>query len=72
GRYEWLRGRPDAAQKWWEKSLKRAEALNQRLHWAATALEMGLRLGDDFLFEQGQKRLEDAGARGEMAFIIGT
>ncbi|NOX62272.1 MAG: AAA family ATPase, partial [Chloroflexi bacterium] len=30
GRYEWLRGRPDAAQKWWEKSLKRAEALNQR------------------------------------------
>ncbi len=68
GRYEWLRGRPDAARRWWEKSLARAEALDHRLDWAVTALEMGLRLDAASLRAQGRARLEDAGARGEMGF----
>ncbi len=65
GRYEWLRGRPDAARKWWEKSLARAEALDHRLDWAVTALEMGQRLDMPSLRAQGRARLEAAGARGE-------
>jgi len=69
GRYEWLCGRPDAARAWWEKSLARAEELDHRLDWGVTALEMGLRLGDETLRDAGRARLEEAGAMGAIAFL---
>ena len=70
GRYEWLRGRPDAARAWWEKSLARAEALDHRLDWAVTALEMGIRLDAASLRAQGRARLAAAGAVGEVGFGV--
>jgi DNA-binding SARP family transcriptional activator len=69
GRYEWLRGRPDAARSWWQKSLARAQELGHRLDWGVTALEMGLRLGDETLQAAGRARLEEAGAMGAIAFL---
>ena len=69
GHYEWLCGHPDAARTWWEKSLAVAEAMDHRVDWGMTALEMGIRLGDPALREQGQARLEETGAVGEMAFL---
>jgi len=61
GRYEWLSGRPDAARRWWEKSLARAEETDHRLDWAVTALEMGLRLDAASLRAQGRARLQELG-----------
>ncbi len=70
GRYEWLRGHPDAARKCWQKSLVQAEAMDHRLNWGVTALEMGLRLGDDKLQDAGRARLEELGTAGEIGFLV--
>ena len=69
GRYQWLCGRTDAARRWWRKSLARAEAMEHRLDWAVTALEMGLHLDMPSLRAQGRAALEDSGAVGEIAFL---
>ncbi len=69
GRYAWLRGKPDAARIWWEKSLAKAEEMGHRIDWGATALEMGLRLDDPSLQAQGQTKLEGTGAVGEIIIL---
>ena len=46
GTYEWLRGRPRRAEKWWRRSLDHAAKLGTRYEGALTELEMGRRLGD--------------------------
>ena len=65
GRYEWLRGRPAAARTWWERALAQATAAGHRLDVACISLEMGHRLNDSPLFEQGRALLADMGAKGE-------
>ena len=69
GRYEWLRGHPEAACSWWKKSLAQAEVQGHPLDWGVTALEMGLRLGDETWQKAGRERLDTAGAGGEGAFM---
>jgi class 3 adenylate cyclase/tetratricopeptide (TPR) repeat protein len=46
GTYEWLRGRPDAARKWWQRSLELAEKMGQRYDVGMTHLERGRRMDD--------------------------
>jgi len=45
GTYEWLKGKPTSARKWWRRSLARAEELGTRHYLALIYLEMGKRLG---------------------------
>lgn len=71
GHYAWLRQRPELARRWWEKSMKGAGEHSHTLDWAVTALEMGLRLGDEALQAQAQARMEETGAVGEIAFLTG-
>jgi tetratricopeptide (TPR) repeat protein len=46
GTYEWLRGKPAAAKKWWQRSLAIAEKMGQRYDLGMAHLEIGRRLGD--------------------------
>jgi tetratricopeptide (TPR) repeat protein len=46
GRYEWRRGKPEAARQWWSKSLAEAERMGMRYDEAMAHLEMGQRLGE--------------------------
>ena len=62
GTYEWLRGRPRKAEKWWRRSLEHAEKLGCRYEGAVTELEMGRRLGDSGALERAAAAFEDMGA----------
>ncbi len=62
GTYEWLRGRPHKAEKWWRRSLDHAEKLGARYEGAVTELEMGRRLGDPGALERAAAAFEDMGA----------
>jgi class 3 adenylate cyclase len=46
GTRRWLSGRPRAARRWWERSLREAEALGARPDGARTRLEIGLWLAE--------------------------
>jgi class 3 adenylate cyclase/tetratricopeptide (TPR) repeat protein len=46
GRYEWLKGKRTAAEKWWRRSLSLAEEMNVRFELGRTHLEMGRQLED--------------------------
>ena len=67
GTYEWLRGRPRRAEKWWRKSLDHAEQLGCRYEGALTALEMGRRLGDREQLEHAEAEFADMGAQFRLA-----
>ncbi len=54
GRYEWLRGKPAAARKWWQHSLAEAETLNMRYEMGMTHLEIARRLDDGTHLEQAE------------------
>jgi len=54
GTYEWLRGEPSAAQKWWQKSLAEAERIGLKYDIGMIHLEMGKRLGDRVYLEKAE------------------
>ena len=62
GTYEWLRGRPRKAEKWWRRSLDHAEKLGARYEGALTELEIGRRLGDPAALERAALAFEAMGA----------
>jgi class 3 adenylate cyclase/tetratricopeptide (TPR) repeat protein len=61
GTYEWLRGRPKAAQKWWRRGLALAEEMGQRHDLGLTHLEMGRRLGERTHLERAAAILDEIG-----------
>jgi hypothetical protein len=67
GRYEWLRGRPKAASRWWRQALTTAEARGQRSDLGVIHLEMGRRLGDRAHLERAEAILADVGAEWDLA-----
>ncbi len=62
GTYEWLRGKPSAAQKWWQRSLSLAEEMGQRYDVGMAHLEMGRRLGERSHLECAATVLAEIGA----------
>jgi tetratricopeptide (TPR) repeat protein len=67
GTCEWLRGKPAAARKWWERSLKLAEDLKQRYDLGMTHLEMGRRLDDITHLERAEALFAEIGAEWDLA-----
>jgi class 3 adenylate cyclase/tetratricopeptide (TPR) repeat protein len=67
GRYEWLRGKPRAAKKWWRRALAQAEAQGQRYDLGVIHLEMGRRLGDRAHLERAEAILAEVGAEWDLA-----
>ena len=62
GTFEWLRGRPRKAEKWWRRSLDHAEKLGARHEGALTQLEIGRLLGDPVALEKAAVAFEAMGA----------
>jgi tetratricopeptide (TPR) repeat protein len=69
GTYEWLRGKPSAAQRWWQRSLALAEEMGQRYDKGMTYLEVGRRLGERAHLERAKAILADIGAMGDPASV---
>ena len=67
GTYEWLRGKPAAAQKWWQRSLALAEEMGQRYDLGMTHLEMGQRLAERAHLERAEAILAEIGAEWDLA-----
>jgi class 3 adenylate cyclase/tetratricopeptide (TPR) repeat protein len=67
GTYEWLCGKPAAAQAWWQKSLMAAERLGMRFDQGLIHLEMGQRLGAPAHLEQAAAIFADIGAELDLA-----
>lgn len=70
GTYEWLRGRPRSAEKWWRTSLDHAAKLGTRYEGALTESEMGRRLGDRGALERAAAAFADMGAEHELARAV--
>ena len=66
GKYEWLRGKPSAAQRWWRRSLARAEALGHPYDLALAHLEMGRCLGQAEHLQRALALLTELGAEWRM------
>jgi class 3 adenylate cyclase/tetratricopeptide (TPR) repeat protein len=69
GRYEWLRGRPAAAEKWWRQSLELAERTGVRYDLARTHLEIGRRTGEPRQTERAEILLAEMGAEWDLTRI---
>jgi tetratricopeptide (TPR) repeat protein len=54
GTYEWLKGKPTSAQKWWQRSHMLAEEMGQRYDSGMALWEMGQRLGDRLHLERAE------------------
>jgi tetratricopeptide (TPR) repeat protein len=67
GRYEWLRGKPLAAEEWWRRALTEAEALGTRGHEGAIHLEIGRRLDDRDHLRKAESILGEIGAEFDLA-----
>jgi len=67
GRYEWLKGDHNAARKWWQRSLARAEAMGHRYDLALTHLEIGRCLDECPSLERAHALLADIGAEWHLA-----
>ena len=67
GTYQWLRGKPAAARKWWGRSIDLAEELGQRYDLGMTHLERGRRLGDRAHLERAEAIFADIGAEWDLA-----
>jgi class 3 adenylate cyclase/tetratricopeptide (TPR) repeat protein len=67
GRYEWLKGKPAAAEKWWRRSLALAEDMNVPFHVARTHLEMGQRLDDVMHLERAVSIFAEIDSQWELA-----
>jgi class 3 adenylate cyclase len=62
GTFEWLRGRPRRAEKWWRRSLDHAGRIGCRYEGALTMLEMGRRLGNRGQLERAEHSFAEMGA----------
>jgi tetratricopeptide (TPR) repeat protein len=69
GTYEWLKDKPAAAQRWWQKSLAEAEKLGMRQDIGWTHLEMGRRLNDRSHLEKAERIFEQIGAELDLAKV---
>jgi class 3 adenylate cyclase/tetratricopeptide (TPR) repeat protein len=67
GTYEWLKGKPADAQKWWQWSLAVAEELGARYDLGMTYLEMGRRLGEQTHLERAEAIFTAIGATLDLA-----
>jgi tetratricopeptide (TPR) repeat protein len=67
GRYEWLRGKPAAAQRWWRRSLALAEEMGQPYDLGMTHLEMGQRLGEHDHLKRAEAIFAEIGAERDLA-----
>ena len=67
GTFEWLRGRPRKAEKWWVKSLDHAEKLGARYEGALTRLGDGPAAGRPGALEKAAAAFEDMGAEHDLA-----
>ncbi len=67
GRYEWLRRKPRAAARWWQRAQTSAEALGQRYDLGLICLEMGSRMGDRTPLERAEAILSQIGAERDLA-----
>jgi hypothetical protein len=67
GTYESLRGKPAAAQKWWQRSLAPAEEMGFRYDLGRTHLEMGQRLGKRAHLERAEAIFAKIGAEWDLA-----
>jgi class 3 adenylate cyclase/tetratricopeptide (TPR) repeat protein len=61
GTYEWLRGKPARAERWWRRALAAAEALESSFEQAETLREIGKRTGDTRSIEQADALLKPIG-----------
>ncbi len=62
GTCEWLQGRPAAAQKWWQRSLRYAQTAGHRYEMGMTLLESGRRLDNADDLAQAEAILTEVGA----------
>jgi tetratricopeptide (TPR) repeat protein len=67
GTYKWLRGKPAAARKWWQRSLALAEEMGQRYDLGMTYLEMGQRLKEQAHLKRAEAILAEIGAEWDLA-----
>ena len=67
GTYEWLRGKPSVAQKWWQKSLAEAERIGLKYDIGMIHLEIGKRLGDRVHLEKAEAIFAEIGAELDLA-----
>jgi class 3 adenylate cyclase/tetratricopeptide (TPR) repeat protein len=69
GRYEWLRGKPAVAEKWWRQALEAAQNINDPFMEAALLLEMGQQLGDCDYLQRAESILEVIGAEFDLKLV---
>jgi tetratricopeptide (TPR) repeat protein len=69
GTYEWLKGKPVVAQKWWQQSLAVAEEIGMRHELGLTYLEMGQRLKDRAHLEKAESIFAEIGAEWDLAKV---
>ena len=67
GTYEWLRGKPSNAQKWWQRSLIMSERLGARYESGMTYLEMGKRMGKREYLERAEAIFTEIDSRWYLA-----
>lgn len=67
GTYEWLRGKPASARKWWDKSLAEAERMNLKYDIGMIQFEMGKRLGERAHLEKAEQIFAEIGAELDLA-----
>jgi class 3 adenylate cyclase/tetratricopeptide (TPR) repeat protein len=69
GTCDWLRGRANAAEGWWAKSLETAGRFGQPYEVAMTYKEMGLRLEEPAYLEKAAGLLAEIGARPDLPVL---
>jgi tetratricopeptide (TPR) repeat protein len=67
GRYEWLRGKPESAQRRWQKALHEARRIGDPYQEGTIHLEAGYRLNDRAHLLQAASILEAIGAEFDLA-----
>jgi hypothetical protein len=67
GTYEWLRNRPSAAEKWWNRSLDLADQMGMPYHSGLAHLEMGRRLKKRAHVEKAEAFFRQVGAEWDLA-----
>ncbi len=67
GRYEWLRGKPIAAEKWWGKALDESRHLKDPYMEGMVHLEIGRRTGNHEHLQQAESILGEIGAVFDLA-----
>lgn len=65
GTLEWMRRKPTAAEKWWQRSLLKAEELGQPFDQACTYMEIGRRLSEQETLEKALRIFTELGIEHE-------